>query len=70
MLKINTKLFFLCAVLYCMNLSAQAGLEKTLRGYTPPDELISLSANIQFSKAIDLLNKVSEKKTGKKLFRL
>ena len=70
MIKFNTKLIFLCALFYCLNIVAQPGLEKTLRGYNPPDELISLSANIPFSKAIDLLNNISEKKTGRKILSL
>lgn len=67
MIKRNTKLILLLVVFYSFNMMAQAGLERTLKGYTPPDELVSLSANLPFSKAIELINKVSEKKTGKKV---
>ena len=41
-----------------------------MKGYTAPDELVSLSANLSFSKAIDLIDKISEKKTGRKILSL
>jgi hypothetical protein len=70
MIKRNTKLILLLVVLYSFNMMAQAGLEKTLKGYTAPDELVSLSANIPFSRAIALIDKISEKKTGRKILSL
>jgi general secretion pathway protein D len=54
-------------ILFSMQSVAQKHLEKTLRGYVNPDELVSLSADIPFSNAISLLSKVSESTTGKKI---
>lgn len=47
--------------------NAQQLLEKTLKGYTRPDEVITLSASIGFNQAIELLSKVSENVSGKKI---
>ncbi len=44
---------------------AQQYLEKEFKGYTNPDELVTMSASLPFNQAIDLLSKVSEKFTGK-----
>ncbi len=48
----------------------QQGGEKALRNFNPPDEMVSLSANITFDKAIQLIDQISEKKTGKKVISL
>jgi type IV pilus assembly protein PilQ len=42
-------------------------LEKEFKGYTNPEELVTMSASLPFSQAIDLLSKVSEKFTGKNI---
>lgn len=61
-------LFFLLATFlaFPILLSAQTS-EKDLRGFTPTDEVISLSANIPFNQALELISKISVKKTGKKI---
>jgi len=41
--------------------------ERDMKGYTSPDELVTLSANLPFSNAIELLSKVSELKSGRKI---
>ncbi len=46
---------------------AQKELERKLKGYTNPDELVTLSPSIPFDKAIELLSKVSENTTGRKI---
>jgi len=56
-------LIFFCAGL----LFAQDPSERDLKGYTSPDELVTLSANLPFSSALDLLSKISEQKTGRKI---
>ncbi len=48
----------------------QQGGQKALRTFNPPDEMVSLSANITFEKAIALINQISEKKSGKKVISL
>jgi len=46
---------------------AQDPSERDFKGYTSPDELVTLSANLPFSSAIELLSKVSELKSGRKI---
>jgi type IV pilus assembly protein PilQ len=46
---------------------SQTYLEKTLKTYQNPDELVTLSASVTFGQAIDLLSKVSERSTGRKI---
>ncbi len=46
---------------------SQQYLEKEFKGYTNPEELVTMSASLPFSQAIDLLSKVSEKFTGKNI---
>lgn len=46
---------------------AQDYIEKQLRSYRNPDELVTLSAEVKFQQAIELLSKVSESTTGKKI---
>jgi len=45
----------------------QQYLENEFKGYTNPDELVTMSASLPFNQAIDLLSKVSEKFTGKNI---
>lgn len=45
----------------------QTQFERELRGYTPHEELVSFSANLPFSQAIELLSKVSEYATGRRI---
>ncbi|NLT51397.1 MAG: type II and III secretion system protein [Ignavibacteria bacterium] len=47
--------------------SAQRLLEKTLSGYTNPEEIVSLSQNLPFDNAIEVLSQISEKLKGKKI---
>lgn len=45
----------------------QIDLKDKLKGYVSPDELVTLSENISFDQAIQIISKVSEKVTGKKV---
>jgi len=45
----------------------QIDLKDKLKGYVSPDELITLSESISFDQAIQVISKVSEKVTGKKV---
>jgi len=45
----------------------QKYLEKEFKGYTSPDELVSLSANVRFDQAVELLSKISESTTGRRI---
>ena len=64
MRKIFTSLF---VVLMATVAVAQKDLEKTLSGYVNPEELVSLSETIPFDKAVEVLSKISEKLTGKRI---
>jgi len=55
------------ALLITLPAFSQQYLENDLKGYTNPDELVTLSADLPFNKAIALLSKVSESTTGKKI---
>lgn len=46
---------------------SQQYLEKEFKGYTNPEELVTMSASLPFNQAIDLLSKTSEKFTGKNI---
>jgi type IV pilus assembly protein PilQ len=46
---------------------SQQYLERQFKGYINPDELITLSANLPFDQAIELLSKVSENMKGKRI---
>jgi len=46
---------------------SQEYLEKSLKSYQNPDELVTLSSSVTFNQAINLLSKVSEKTTGRKI---
>lgn len=58
-------ILFILFLFAAMPLYAQRDLEKELSGYVNPEELVTLSENLPFNKAIEILNKVSEKTTGK-----
>lgn len=58
-------IFFLFALTFAVN--AQIDLQDKLKGAVNPDELVSLSETITFDQAIQVLSKVSEKITGKKI---
>jgi type IV pilus assembly protein PilQ len=49
------------------NAFSQQYLEKQFKGYTSPDELVTLSATLPFNQALELLSKVSENTKGKRI---
>ena len=51
-------------------LHAQYDLKDKLKGAVNPEEIVSLSETLTFSQAIEILNKVCEKQTGKKIVSL
>ncbi len=61
-------IFFIMISFGLSGLNAQVDLKEKLSGYTNPDELVTLSQLVPFEQAIDLISKVSEKITGKKVF--
>ncbi len=46
---------------------SQQYLERQFKGYINPDELVTMSANLPFNQAVDLLSKVSESMKGKRI---
>lgn len=61
------KLIFVLVFLLGTFCFPQKYLERQLQGNIPKDQLVSLSPNLTFQQAIDLLSKVSEKAKGKKI---
>ena len=62
------KLIFLIMIcFFATNIFAQRQLEKTLSGYTNPDELVSIAEYTPFESAMEVLSQISERKTGKKI---
>jgi general secretion pathway protein D len=47
--------------------TAQIDLQKTLSGAYNPEELVTLSENLPFNTAVEILSKISEKLTGRKI---
>ncbi len=58
---------FVVSLLAFSQLNAQQYLEREFKGYTNPDQLVTLSSNLPFNQAVALLSKVSESTTGKKI---
>lgn len=61
-----TSILVLC-LLIVLQASAQQQWEKRFKTYQNPDELVTMSENLPFNEAIDLLSKVSESVTGKRI---
>lgn len=63
------KLSFLIAIalLFSVKGFSQEYLKQTLKTFKNPDELVSMSPSISFNQAIAVLNKVSEKMTGRSI---
>ncbi len=61
-----TSILVLC-LLIVLQASAQQQWEKRFKTSQNPDELVTMSENLPFNQAIDLLSKVSESVTGKRI---
>ncbi|MCX7875271.1 MAG: type II and III secretion system protein [Melioribacteraceae bacterium] len=61
------KKFIVIFMLFGLCLQAQIDIKEKLKGYVNPDEIVSLSETLPFNQAIEILSKVSEKLTGKKI---
>lgn len=61
------KRIIICLIVlaFAMPVYSQKDVEKELSGYNNPDELVTLSEDVPFSKAIEILSRVSVKTTGK-----
>ena len=51
--------------LFILPLFAQRDIQERLSGFVNPEEIVTLSENISFSQAIEVLSQVSLKLTGK-----
>lgn len=58
---------YLIVLVLALPIFAQQDLGRKLSGYVNPDELVTLSANISFEKAVEVLSTISEKLTGKRI---
>ena len=61
------KLLFVLVFLFGTFCFPQKYLERQIQGNIPKDQIVSLSPNLTFEQAIELLSKVSEKTKGKKI---
>src|ERR1035437_3788321 len=61
------KLLFVLVFLVGTFSVPQKYLERQIQGNIPKDQIVSLSPNLTFEQAIELLSKVSEKTKGKKI---
>jgi type IV pilus assembly protein PilQ len=60
-------LSILLILVFSQTAFSQQYLERQFKGYTNPDELVTLSANLPFDQAVALLSKVSESIKGKRI---
>jgi len=63
----KTTLALLLSFLFTIPIFGQKDLEKRMKQYVNPEEIVTLAENIPFDKAIEVLSKVSRKTTGKEI---
>jgi len=63
----KTKLFAVILLVSAVQLFSQQYLERQFKGYTNPDEIVTLAETLPFNQAVELLSKVSESTTGKRI---
>ena len=63
----KTTLALLLSFLLTIPIIGQQDLEKRMTQYVNPEEIVTLAENIPFDQAIEVLSKVSQKTTGKKI---
>lgn len=66
----NIKILILIFLIFQVVSFPQKRIEDQFKTYRNPDELITLSETIPFNKAIELLSKISESVTGRKIVSL
>jgi len=59
--------YFLLSLFLVVQIFPQKYWERRFKDYTNPDELVTLSESLPFNQAIELLSKVSESVTGKRI---
>src|SRR5690606_8385983 len=60
-------LTFTAVLLFVSQVFSQQYWERRFKTYTNPDELVTLAQTLPFNSAIELLSKVSESTTGKRI---
>ncbi|MBI9071872.1 MAG: type II and III secretion system protein [Melioribacteraceae bacterium] len=65
--KMKKYVLILLMALTALPVYGQKHIEKQLKGYSNPEELVTLSETIAFDKAVMILSQVSENLTGKKI---
>src|SRR5690606_15282858 len=63
----TTILTFCVLLLLAFPANPQQYLEREFQGYRNPDELVSLSASVSFDQAVELLSKITERTTVRRL---
>ena len=63
----NIITYFVLSLLIVLQASPQEYWERRFKTYQNPDELVTMSETLPFKQAIELLNKVSESITGKRI---
>jgi general secretion pathway protein D len=68
-MSLNMKINFLIVMLFLLGNASfsQKYLERQIQGSIPKDQIVSLSPNLTFQQAIELLSKVSERAKGKRI---
>ena len=59
--------YFILSLLFIVEVFPQNHLERRFKDYNNPDELVTMSETLPFNQAIELISKVSESTTGKKV---
>ena len=59
--------YFILSLFLVLQIFPQKYWERRFKDYTNPDELVTMSESLPFNQAVDLLSKVSESITGKRI---
>lgn len=59
--------YFILSLFLVLEILPQNHLERRFKDYNNPDELVTMSETLPFNQAIELISKVSESTTGKKV---
>jgi len=59
--------YFILSLFLVLQIFPQKYWERRFKDYTNPDELVTMSETLPFNQAVDLLSKVSESITGKRI---
>ena len=59
--------YFILSLFLVLQIFPQKYWERRFKDYNNPDELVTMSESLPFNQAVDLLSKVSESITGKRI---